>query len=90
MRADKSDDSRHVGRQLKGDPLKASCQDCRFFGATGGQAQGNGQCRRYPPTIPNSPKADSIDLTLRTGVWPMVASGSWCGEFKAQQAADKN
>jgi hypothetical protein len=69
--------------------MRPECQNCRFYAKPGGQLQGSGHCRRFPPMIPHSPRAEEIDLVLRAGIWPMVAGGSWCGEFQVQPPADK-
>ena len=46
-------------------PARAErCETCRFYSA--------GECRRYPPMVPDS---------LSWSAWPEVQSGSWCGEF---------
>lgn len=59
------------------------CQNCRFFAVADTHQRDSGQCRRYPPTIPNTPNSEDAHLVPRTGVWPMVSSGAWCGEYQA-------
>jgi hypothetical protein len=69
--------------------MEAICQNCRFFQAASGQLQGSGQCRRFPPVIPESEKLTDANVSFRTGIWPHVAGGSWCGEFQPQDAGSK-
>jgi hypothetical protein len=69
--------------------METFCQECRFFQAAGGQQRGSGQCRRFPPVTPQSDKVADTNLAFRTGIWPLVAATSWCGEFQPRDAANK-
>lgn len=53
------------------------CLECRYFIREGAQINPIiGQCRRYPPSIPESGRYASMSN------FPTVPEGFWCGEFK--------
>ena len=60
--------------------MEIACSNCRFYAPTAGPSEG-GYCRRYPPVIVAEEHKDGGALSIRAGVWPMVASSAWCGEF---------
>ena len=55
----------------------AACEHCRFYDdhkVNGGvSANDAGLCRFNPPVSQPDPKGQ--------GLWPVVASGDWCGHF---------
>lgn len=59
--------------------MKTICACCRFFAAVDDRYQ-KGQCRRHTP----APRLvfDGHHDGSGVGVWPIVSSKSWCGEFE--------
>jgi hypothetical protein len=53
-----------------------SCKHCRFFhpAVTWSGRAGDGECRRDPPTLPQS-----YGYVAAWGVWPIVSLEYWCG-----------
>jgi hypothetical protein len=51
------------------------CGSCRFFLPFVDAAEGDGHCRRYPPSVLHEVEA--------LGVFPEVRGSGWCGEWQA-------
>lgn len=55
------------------------CKTCRYHAP---MMKGNGECRRYPPTVQ---EAQATTIAPRPPVyWPEVSLNDWCGEYQAR------
>jgi hypothetical protein len=65
------------------------CKACRFWLRQAPEDL-SGQCRRFPPSLPQTEKQQSeLETTgagIFTGVWPDTLGVDWCGEFQARAA----
>ena len=59
----------------------ASCLDCHFFVDTPDTAEGDGRCRRFPPTISFQP-GDKVGETTHVAAFPPTRGTNWCGEWR--------
>lgn len=60
--------------------IQMICKDCRYFFPVT-VPQNTGVCKRKPPVPVHCTIKEQIDT-----VWPLLAEGDWCGEFKSKQA----
>lgn len=65
------------------------CKACRFW-LRQAPDDLSGQCRRFPPGLPQTEKQQTeLEATgagTFTGVWPDTLGVDWCGEFQARAA----
>jgi DNA-directed RNA polymerase alpha subunit len=67
------------------------CKGCRFWLRQAAEDL-SGQCRRFPPSLPQTEKQQSaLEETgagVFVGVWPDTLGVDWCGEFRPREPAD--
>lgn len=68
---------KHINEML----WEARCWDCVYGHVvkcdTTDQDSAELECRKYPPILVNQ----TAENVLEFGVWPLVGSNDWCGEF---------
>jgi DNA-directed RNA polymerase alpha subunit len=67
------------------------CKGCRFWLRQAPEDL-SGQCRRFPPNLPQTEKQqEALEETgagVFVGVWPDTLGVDWCGEFQPREPAD--
>ena len=67
------------------------CKWCRFWLRQAAEDL-SGQCRRFPPSLPQTEKQqNALEETgagVFVGVWPDTLGVDWCGEFRPREPAD--
>jgi DNA-directed RNA polymerase alpha subunit len=67
------------------------CKRCRFWLRQAAEDL-SGQCRRFPPSLPQTEKQqDALEETgagVFVGVWPDTLGVDWCGEFQPREPGD--
>jgi DNA-directed RNA polymerase alpha subunit len=65
------------------------CKVCRFWLRQAPEDL-SGQCRRFPPSLPQTEKQQeelaATGAGVFTGAWPDTLGVDWCGEFQAREA----
>lgn len=76
--------------------MSERCGNCRFYQhvSVGGHGVGFGNCRRFPPTLPQGEHSAEIfsDTNeefgcVTMGVFPSVGDSDWCGEYVRDKTA---
>lgn len=62
-----------------------TCNNCKYY-RQGTRNDTIGQCKRYPPTIPELPPVEG--RTHRVTLWPIVYHYDLCGEWKEKEVTD--
>jgi DNA-directed RNA polymerase alpha subunit len=69
------------------------CKACRFWVRQAAEDL-SGQCRRFPPSLPQTEKQQAeVEATgagVFTGVWPDTLGVDWCGEFQPREELPAN
>jgi DNA-directed RNA polymerase alpha subunit len=69
------------------------CKNCRFWLRLAPEDV-NGQCRRFPPLVPQTQKQEEslqgTGVGPFVGVWPDTLGVDWCGEFQPQDATPQD
>ena len=67
------------------------CKGCRFWLRQAAEDL-SGQCRRFPPSLPQTEKQqaalEETGAGVFVGVWPDTLGVDWCGEFRPRDPAD--
>jgi DNA-directed RNA polymerase alpha subunit len=65
------------------------CKNCQFW-VRQAEEDVSGQCRRFPPELPQiEAQLEAMQATGAgpfVGVWPDTLGLDWCGEFQAREA----
>jgi DNA-directed RNA polymerase alpha subunit len=65
------------------------CKNCQFW-LRQSEEDVSGQCRRYPPDLPQiEAQLEAMQATGASpfvGVWPDTLGLDWCGEFQAKES----
>jgi DNA-directed RNA polymerase alpha subunit len=69
-------------------PEERRCKNCQFWMRQSDEDV-SGQCRRFPPQLPQIEKQlEAMEATGASpfvGVWPDTLGLDWCGEFQARE-----
>ncbi|NIY77912.1 MAG: hypothetical protein HWE33_04540 [Rhodobacteraceae bacterium] len=55
-----------------------ACKTCAFFEIKAAETDAKGECRFNPPTF--------LTEAEHKGMWPVVKSDDWCGQFEQDAA----